>query len=1079
MKKTIMLLGTLSAMYLLGQSGVAPTNKFAITVKSPDASQLSKFIDIPNATSTGTIGVDIPIYTINVDGYTLPIELKNHASGIKVREVATKVGLGWSLSIGGISLSKQIFGADDRGWIPYINPVSFKPNEVEDDNGLAANFTGFNANNPDIPGKKDDTQPDIFSYSIGKFSGEFYLSSTGQVIQVPYNNIKIVLNGVLFEITDDQGITYYFSPSNQTRTLGGSIPTDDDYLLSMTDYKIDKIKFPSGKEINFTYIKTDYYKYISNLTKRYEITKDCQYATTSSIYKEFLSTTEVFDEESIESIKVGNEKVEFAYSGGRQDLNNGLSLDKISVKNGNQQVLAFNLIKDYFNSTEVLANDATTAKRLKLKEVVNLNNGSKYKLIYNEDKSLPNRLSDATDHFGFSNGKNSITGIPFTRFAGKNYGENIDKEQHLDYAISGSLKKIQYPTGGSMEIEYEGDDYYISRQQTTFEPKSATVDEDVAPYYEFSIAGHNIVGSDSNTVTFTSYFSSPVNPDNSAPDLPVKSYFEGQILDTNNNILSNFIFTGSLPVPVPRRDAYRLRIMKVNLRGEPPHINLEDYSATFGLSWTEEITTNTIGNYKTGGLRVKKITKKDENNAVAQSVEYNYNDDQEKSTGNYVGDPVNYIYTAPISADPNSQICQITMIGNNGSFNSSTINGKPIVYDRVQTKFVGNQESYIVADTYSNIRGQNPIVVNPTIFTYFDGKYNLGQIKKKEYFNSSGQIVKSTDFVYENDYYFNKFSNDYNPAEPSLVIKPYSLLINGYHLFIVVGSPYPPSYRAYYNVERYTISSAWVKQKSIISKSYFNNQQQLSERTDYFYDSNYKHLSPIREKVTYSDNSLRETLYAYAHEKNNQLLISKNMIGIPLVNKIQQTTNGITKVMSREETFYPTALPHAVTGNLALPLSEYSNDSLSPTVASKEITYEKYDDKGNILQYREKDGTPVSIVWGYNQTQPIAKVVGSTYSQIEGSIGTIVIKSNEDAADPTKEGELLQALDAFQPIGMVTKYTYDPLVGVTTITPPSGVRELYIYDSSNRLKQIQVRERDNTGTYSYKTVKEFKYNYKP
>ena len=57
MKKTIMLLGTLSALFAFGQRfRVSPENKFAISVKSPDASQLSKFIDIPTATSTGTIG---------------------------------------------------------------------------------------------------------------------------------------------------------------------------------------------------------------------------------------------------------------------------------------------------------------------------------------------------------------------------------------------------------------------------------------------------------------------------------------------------------------------------------------------------------------------------------------------------------------------------------------------------------------------------------------------------------------------------------------------------------------------------------------------------------------------------------------------------------------------------------------------------------------------------------------------------------------------------------------------------------------------------------------------------------------
>ena len=55
----------------------------------------------------------------------------------------------------------------------------------------------------------------------------------------------------------------------------------------------------------------------------------------------------------------------------------------------------------------------------------------------------------------------------------------------------------------------------------------------------------------------------------------------------------------------------------------------------------------------------------------------------------------------------------------------------------------------------------------------------------------------------------------------------------------------------------------------------------------------------------------------------------------------------------------------------------------------------------------------------------------------------------------------------------ITTYTYDPLVGVTSITPPSGIREVYLYDTANRLKEI--REDNATG----KILKEFKYNYKP
>ncbi|MDQ0478295.1 YD repeat-containing protein, partial [Chryseobacterium sp. MDT2-18] len=42
---------------------------------------------------------------------------------------------------------------------------------------------------------------------------------------------------------------------------------------------------------------------------------------------------------------------------------------------------------------------------------------------------------------------------------------------------------------------------------------------------------------------------------------------------------------------------------------------------------------------------------------------------------------------------------------------------------------------------------------------------------------------------------------------------------------------------------------------------------------------------------------------------------------------------------------------------------------------------------------------------------------------------------------------------------------------VTSITPPSGIRELYIYDTANRLKEVK----DITGNI----LKTYEYHYKP
>jgi len=113
-------------------------------------------------------------------------------------------------------------------------------------------------------------------------------------------------------------------------------------------------------------------------------------------------------------------------------------------------------------------------------------------------------------------------------------------------------------------------------------------------------------------------------------------------------------------------------------------------------------------------------------------------------------------------------------------------------------------------------------------------------------------------------------------------------------------------------------------------------------------------------------------------------------------------------------------------------------------------------------------------VWGYNGTQPIAKVEGATYSQVSGLAGTIINASDADASDPTMEGALITALDGFRtalPGYQVTTYSYDPLIGVTSITPPNGLREVYVYDTANRLKEV----RDVNGNL----LKSNEYHYRP
>ena len=84
-----------STVYVNGQQYIPK-----IIPPSPNASALFKFTDVPVSIYTGTANVSVPIYTIQAKGLSVPISLDYHTGGIKLKEEAGWVGLGWALTAG-------------------------------------------------------------------------------------------------------------------------------------------------------------------------------------------------------------------------------------------------------------------------------------------------------------------------------------------------------------------------------------------------------------------------------------------------------------------------------------------------------------------------------------------------------------------------------------------------------------------------------------------------------------------------------------------------------------------------------------------------------------------------------------------------------------------------------------------------------------------------------------------------------------------------------------------------------------------------------------------------------------------
>lgn len=274
-------------------------------------------------------------------------------------------------------------------------------------------------------------------------------------------------------------------------------------------------------------------------------------------------------------------------------------------------------------------------------------------------------------------------------------------------------------------------------------------------------------------------------------------------------------------------------------------------------------------------------------------------------------------------------------------------------------------------------------------------------------------------------------------------------------------------YGNYYDVLR----NGLIEEQKTISKIY-NPSGAYSNTSEIKRDlSSY---NVVYEKSTGADETISETNITYPFGRSNRFW-NKNMRSIPLTAESKRNGSVISKSETKFDNpahFYPTSQLSFLPDNLSQSLNNASFDI--------------YDDKGNLVQYTSfpevgSTGISTTIIYGYDKTLPIAKIEGAKLSDIPASLITAIVNaSNEDgmatvAQEEAKEQTLIAALNTFKNDAalqnfMITCYTYNPLIGVTTTIPPNGMMELYKYDSFNRL----LKTVDVNGN----TIKEHQYNYK-
>ena len=1124
----------ISAFYVFGQSNPVSqenTREFVpnIIPPSPSVANLMKFEEVPVNNYTGVPEISIPITTIKTSVLDLPVNvtLKYHTYNAKSDSKAGEVGLGWSLITGG-TISRTVRSGvdeaigtgndgiqvgmyfDEHATYSYADQKNYFHAIIDNINGVNISKSVFEAHYKN----KFDTQYDIYQYNFANYTGRFILKKLSgglQVVKLDKNNLKIEVNHSFvsnnlttfepqsFRITDDKGNSYMFDVLE--KSTSSNFSHSEGILMSMSTntnginrafnsaFHLSNIKNSEGTDLVYfnydpnpidvsTIERSQYYgSYIYTIPNDPAIDQN---KTLLPKITETHSNTIISKIRKLNEIDIlGKGKINFSYEYGREDTNYHLLtappiLKKIIVKDYNSHLQEMHELSYVYKKSGPY-------KRLFLENVTkSINKGSGFisvsnqSLNYNEPLFSSINLISQPDYF----------------FSCEN----------MDCTSVEVLKSITYPTKGNVEFVFEANTYSYEPDVENWSPNMVEINNFDENYLNWdshnSVVNFNLFSSTVYKYAFKLNVAATVKIDINSSE--INQY--GWSLNYYRKDGTNYVFVGNYTnavLPDPNdppafitRDftpgEYYFTLTKVN----PGNSGL--FSSSFYVSYKVKNNHNYKFLFDNRGIRTKTINYYGKlgtllNPATPTIVKnFYYHDllDAKKSTGALVSPRPVFTYDDYFQAKLRKT--PITY------YNFNNVVQKSSTKSFLQSqKTKGSDVGYQFVTVYETDKGKSiyqysspidhPNPELPSTLPPFRGTSNhdhlRGNLLNAKNYNNQGVLLTEDKYVY---------AYDFSEIKTGIIIFPSNYLYGGEHSNHEAFLNWKQNYGIYYGslddlgsltyeiMKEPIGTSNMVKEEKI---QYFNGQANVKNITKNDYNSR-DYL--IEKKITYSTGEQEKTNYKYAHEKGNQKLINANMIGIPLetivTKKIDSLDSG--KIISHLETLYEN-------NNHKFPTS-IRKFNLQTSLPLEEITYDRYDSKGNLLQYTLKNGITTLIIWGYNQTQPIAKLEGLDYGlPIDTYTVDIVAFSNIDASPPQQttpqqsEQNLIDKLDEFRKKTelsgyQITTYTYDPLIGVRSITPPSGIREYYFYDTANRLEFIKTK--DEAG--NFKILKEFKYNYK-
>jgi RHS repeat-associated protein len=441
---------------------------------APEAASLGKFGEVPVGLYTGAPDISIPLFTAQGRTLSLPVTLKYQSGGIRLDDIGSWVGMGWTLEAGGV-ITRSVRGNPDDAEHGYWNTGHVFYNDA---NWPRPSPPGIPAVNflENIRGGWIDGEPDQFFFNFAGRTGQFVIGPTSasstskEVRTIPHQKLRIVpsANFTSWAVTTEDGTRYTFAAVDSTLDLGGTSSANSGYAAIyrpkfISAWHLTEVRAPGGDVIRLHY---------SRYTARHTLTPGGARILVLNNHSCFgLTDSNQFNDQEftisrLDSITSAAHTLRFVIdpvlradalspSGARQEPR--LSAVVVATPGGTV-IRRFEFDHDYFGGN-----------RLRLKNVFEAdaagNRLAPWSFEY-DPQSFPARGSFAQDHGGYWNGKANGELVPaatgsWTWPDGTHtrYMPGADRTPVTSYMRVGTLTRITYPTGGFTRFTWEGHDY--------------------------------------------------------------------------------------------------------------------------------------------------------------------------------------------------------------------------------------------------------------------------------------------------------------------------------------------------------------------------------------------------------------------------------------------------------------------------------------------------------------------------------------------------------------------------------------------------------------------------------------------